>query len=169
MGCTKGSPLQFCNRIDIKKSQRVPLLHFRHCDTVQKSHFFRKLFNVSKWSPFNFFEILQQTGFSKRPKCPRFYKLRHCEIFLNDLFSTCDIFRRKKLGEKLFPSLVEHKKAFFGCLSEPFIKTSWHILKTLRFLSLRYSANFRRSRLVSICRKKSIVRHVPPAVLTIRE
>ena len=57
--------------------------------------FYRKFFNVSKVSPFEFFDILQQTGFSKSPKGP-----------------------------------------------------SFTILKTLGFLSLRYCADFRRSRLV---------------------
>ena len=31
--------LMFCNTMEVKKSQRVPLFYiFRHCDTVQKSH-----------------------------------------------------------------------------------------------------------------------------------
>ena len=56
-----------------------------------------------------------------------------------------------QLEEKWFPSLIEHEghpldvsKLF----SEIFIQTFWHILNTLRFLSFRYSADFRRSRLV---------------------
>ena len=59
---------------------------------------FGKFFNVSEGSLLHFFDILQQTGFSKSPKSP--------------------------------PSTI---------------------LKTLRFLSLGYGANFRRPRLVSYC------------------
>ena len=47
--------------------------------------FFRKFFDVSKLSPFNFFNILQQTGLSKSPKGP-FYNFRHCEIFQKRFF-----------------------------------------------------------------------------------
>ena len=50
----------FCNTTDVKKSQRVPFYIFRHCDTVQKSHFkkfFGKFFHVPKGSPLQFFFI----------------------------------------------------------------------------------------------------------------
>ena len=83
----------FCNRMDAKKSQRVPFCIFRHCDTVQKSQFL--IFSNSPNGPFIFFLIFQQTGVSKSPKGPLFT-----------------------------------------------------ILKTWRFLRLRYSADFGRSRLV---------------------
>ena len=83
-----------------KSPKGLPFHVFRHYETVQNSHFrffFSKIneFFVSKGSPFNLFDILQQTGFSKSPKGPPFTGL-----------------------------------------------------KTLRFLSLRYSTDFRRSRLV---------------------
>ena len=57
------------------------------------------------------------------------------------------------LGEKWFPSLIELERQPFGVLKlffELSINTPGHILKTLRFLSLRYSADFRRSRLVDL-------------------
>ena len=52
------------------KGSRVPLLHFRHCDTVQKCQFLENFLMSPKGPPFNFFHILQQTGVSKRPKRP---------------------------------------------------------------------------------------------------
>ena len=48
------------------------------------------------------------------------------------------------VGEKWFPSLIEHKTHPLGVsklFSELFINTSWHMLRTLRFLSLRCSAH----------------------------
>ena len=103
----KGSQLQFFS--DILQQTKVPkspkglsFYVFRHYETVQNSYFFRNLQNfrilfVSKGFPFNLFDILHQSGFSKARRVP--------------------------------------------------LLTS---LKTLRFLSLRYSADFRRSRFVLI-------------------
>ena len=55
------------------------------------------------------------------------------------------------VGGKWFPSLIEHERHPLGVsklFSELFIKPSWHILEAVRFLSLRYSTDFRCSRLV---------------------
>ena len=51
---------------------KIPKGPFRHCDTVQKPHFFRKLFKVFKGSPFKFFHVLQPAGVSQSPKGPSF-------------------------------------------------------------------------------------------------
>ena len=82
----------------------------------------------------------------------------------------CDIFRKKKyqvfskknfcsqLGKKLFPSHIEHERHTLGVskvISKLFMNTSWAYLNNLRFLSLRYSADSRRSRLVTCLRKRS--------------
>ena len=107
LDCTKRSPFIlkiFCNRMDVKNPKRFPLYLLRHCDTVSA-----KFFNVSKWSPLNFFSI--------------FYN-KKMFVF--------------QIGEKKFPSLIEHEKHPLGVsklFSELFIKTFCHILKTLRFLS----------------------------------
>ena len=108
----KGLPFKFFDilqQTEVSKNPKgTPFLVFRHYETVSKISFFvffSKIFpksfiyflNVSKGSPLNFFDILQQTGFSKSRKGPPF----------NKLFSKC------------------------------------------AFLSLRYSADFRRFRLVS--------------------
>ena len=65
----------FCNTMDVKKSQRVPLLHFSALKG-QKSHFkkfFRKLFQVTKGSPFNFLKIFcNQLEFHKARRAPLF-------------------------------------------------------------------------------------------------
>ena len=71
---------------------------FRHCATP--SNFFRHCatffdFFVAKGSPFMFFDILQQTEVSKRPKGPPFLVFRHYEtvskisffVFFFDNFS----------------------------------------------------------------------------------
>ena len=65
----KGSALQFvlifCNRANVKKSQRVPSFRFFGTMRVKNSHFFvffRKFFEDSNGFPFNFFEISQQNG-----------------------------------------------------------------------------------------------------------
>ena len=43
---------------------------------------FRKFFNVSKGSPLQFLDILQQTGISKAQRAP----FQHCEIFQIEYF-----------------------------------------------------------------------------------
>ena len=76
--------LKFCNRMDVKKSQRVLDIFrafyifrvfciFRHCDTVQNSQFsffFENFLMSPKGSSFIFSHTLQQTGVSKSPKGP---------------------------------------------------------------------------------------------------
>ena len=66
------------------------------------------------------------------------------KVFLNFFCS--------QFGKKLFPCLIEHERHSLGVsklsLSFSLIRPG-HILETSRFLSLRYSADFRRSRLVS--------------------
>ena len=62
----------------------LPFYVFLHYETVQNSHFsffFRKLkkfdfFLSPKGPPFNLFDILQQTGFSKTPKVAAFTGLK---------------------------------------------------------------------------------------------
>ena len=59
-----------CNKMDVKKSQRVPPFIFFGNVTLFKNlnfDFFGKFFKVSL---FNIFHILQQTGVSKSPKGP---------------------------------------------------------------------------------------------------
>ena len=56
-----------------------------------------------------------------------------------------------QLGEKWFPSFIEHERRLLGVsklFSELFMKTSWHILNSWGFMSLRYSTDFRRCHLV---------------------
>ena len=66
----------FCNTMDVTKSQRVPLLQFRHCDTVKKFHFNFFSGNVLKFakSPPLFFFIFCNQPFevSQSPKGPPF-------------------------------------------------------------------------------------------------
>ena len=112
--------------------------------------------------PFQFFRYFATNWFFKKPKgCP-FYDFRYCEIFQNIGFLTCDISEKKifcfQLGEKWFPSLIGHDTQSLGVsklFSELFVKTSWHNLKILRILSLRYNADFRRSRLFWIFRSQN--------------
>ena len=59
-----------CNTMDVKKSQRVPLLHFlalRQCDSVQKSHFyfFGNFFKSPKGSTSFFFFVSTDSSFTK--------------------------------------------------------------------------------------------------------
>ena len=71
---------------EVSKTQRVPLSSFLALRLFQKSHFsfieiffsktFSKFFNVSKESPFNFFDILQQLGFSKSRRGPPLTSLK---------------------------------------------------------------------------------------------
>ena len=49
------------------------ILIFRFFSKIEKKI---ELFFVSKGSPFNLFDILQQTGFSKNPKGPAFTGLK---------------------------------------------------------------------------------------------
>ena len=73
--------LIICSKLKFQKAQRVPLFLFLalwDCFKILIFRFFRNsfqkkipnIFNVF----FNFFDILQQTGFSKSRKGPPFYK-----------------------------------------------------------------------------------------------
>ena len=77
--CTKGSRLNFflifSNKMDVNKSRRDHLFTFFGSMRLFKiiiSRFFRMLFIVSKGPPFNFFDILQQTGIKKKLEYFRF-------------------------------------------------------------------------------------------------
>ena len=47
--------------------------------------FSEKILMSPRGPPFNFFDVLQQIGCSRRPKGP-FYTFQHCEIFRNEYF-----------------------------------------------------------------------------------
>ena len=80
--------------------------------------FFRKkIFNVSKWSPFEFFSYFATECMLINPKGSPFYSFRHFATFLEEKF----FFKNYKFFSKK---------------------------NVLLFLSLRYGADFRRSRLV---------------------
>ena len=76
--CNKGSRFNFmifCNRMNVKTSQSVPIFTFFGIETIQNSHFsifLEKVFNDSKGSISLFFDILQQNGSSKTPEGPPF-------------------------------------------------------------------------------------------------
>ena len=61
--------------MDVKKSQRVPFYIFRHCDTVQKSHFvfFWKISEISPGFPLQFFQTFcNQLEFHEAQSVPGF-------------------------------------------------------------------------------------------------
>ena len=64
----------FATKWMLKESQRVPLSHFlAHCDPVQKSHvttFFRKICEVSEWSPAIFFLSSNKLDLPKAQRVP---------------------------------------------------------------------------------------------------
>ena len=128
--------------------------------------FFFEFFLPSKDPPSSF-DILQQTKVPKSPKGLLFYVFRHYETVQNSHFSF--FFRKLKKTLK--------KKSKFYCLRRvppsiclifcnklDFQKarrvTPFTGLKPLRFLSLRYSADFRRSRLV-LRQTKELTLYVP--------
>ena len=81
----------FIVRYKTGRDHRVPpLSFFRHCAT-----FFPKIFFVSKGSPFNFFDILQQTEVSKSPKGLPFQVFRHYETGSKFLFFDFSFFFSK--------------------------------------------------------------------------
>ena len=98
----KRSPLQvfwhFAANWSFKKPKGSPLSSFRHCETVSKFLFFVFPKVFSKKFPnffivsFNFFDILQQTGFSKSWKGPPFYKFKNLALFWAlDIAPTLDV------------------------------------------------------------------------------
>ena len=102
---------------------RSPFYIFRHCDTVQKSHFkifLGNFFQSLKGPPFNFFHILQPAGVSQSPKGPPFTFFDTVTLFNSFFFIFC------------------HQLEFHKTQRVP----------PFTILSLRYSADFGRSRLV---------------------
>ena len=100
-----------------------PFYIFRHCDTVQKSHFkifLGNFFQSLKGPPFNFFHILQPAGVSQSPKGPPFTFFDTVTLFNSFFFIFC------------------HQLEFHKTQRVP----------PFTILSLRYSADFGRSRLV---------------------
>ena len=71
-GSTKGSPLRlfryFATQWMSKNPKWSPFYIFRHCDTVQKSHFFGFFKNLPRVPLY--FHILQPTGVSQSPNGP---------------------------------------------------------------------------------------------------
>ena len=113
--------------MDVRKFQRVPPFTFFGTvtlfKTVQKSHFeifLGNFFQSLKGPPFNFFHILQPPGVSQTPKGPPFYIFRHCDTVQFIFFIFC------------------HQLEFHKTQRVP----------PFTILSLRYSADFGRSRLV---------------------
>ena len=109
----KGSHLQvsfdILQQTKVPKSPKgLPVYVLRHYEIVQNSHFsffFRKLKKIDIFClqrvPFDIllFDILQQTGFSKSPKGPRFYRFKN--------FLSAD-FRRSRLVLVLHFKSKEH-------------------------------------------------------------
>ena len=98
----KRSPLQvfwyFAANWSFKKLKGSPLSSFRHCETVSKFSFFvfSKVFSEKIPNFFyfllQFFDILQQTGFSKSWKGPPFYKFKNLALFWAlDIAPTSDV------------------------------------------------------------------------------
>ena len=118
----------------------------RHCAT-----FFR--FFLPSKSPtlkLFFFDILKQTKVPKSLKGLPFYVFRHYETVRNSHFS---FFFENKKNWKICLSPKGLPFNLFDILQQTGFSKSpkgppFTGLKTLRFLSLRYSADFRRSRLV---------------------
>ena len=74
---------------------------FRHCETVQISPFFSETFLLFQRVPLQFFDILQQNGFSKIPKGSPFYIFRHYATY-----------QRLKKIEKKFGKICSLKFSF---------------------------------------------------------
>ena len=112
--------------MDVRKFQRVPPFTFFGTVTLFKNHilkfFMGNFFQSLKGPPFKFFHILQPAGVSQSPKGPPFYIFRHCDTV--------------------------HFIFFIFCHQLEFHKTQRVPLFTI--LSLRYSADFGRSRLVHV-------------------
>ena len=72
----KGLPFICFDILPHNGCQKIPKgLHFSalwHCSKISVSIFFRKFFEISQGSPFNFF-IFCTTGVSQSPKGPAFY------------------------------------------------------------------------------------------------
>ena len=126
--------------------------------------FFRKFFNVSK-GPSSFLIFCNRMYVNKSQMVRPFTFLLHeavsserknLKFFQEKCFFFCF-----PLGKKWFPILIEHERhplCVSKLFSELVINTSWAYFKN--FLSLRYSADFRRSRFVfSHSRNQYILLH----------
>ena len=129
---------------------------FRHSAT-----FFR-IFLSPKGPPFKFFDILQQTENSKSPKGPPFLVFRHYETVSKISFFVFENFSKKFL---YFLNVSKGSLLnFFDILQQTGFSKSrkgpplTNFKKNCAFLSIRYSADFRRSRLVKT--KQLCFKHV---------
>ena len=111
--------------------------------------FFGKFLDCTKRYPLVCFDILQRNG-CQNPKESPFYIFRHCDTSKVSFF---DFF------SKFFQSLQMVPTSIFFLFSDKldFQKAQLvlpsTVLKTSRFLSLRYSANFRHSLLVQTSKR----------------
>ena len=124
--------------MDVRKSQKVPPFTFFGTVTLFKNHilkFLGNFFKSFKGPPFNFFHILQPTGVSQSPKGPPFYIFRHCDTVQFIFFIFC------------------HQLEFHKTQRVP----------PFTILSLRYSADFGRSRLVLVSSWKAIATKIGPS------
>ena len=113
-----------------ENSKGSPFYIFRHCDTVQKSHFkifLGNFFQSLKGPPLIFFHILQPAGVSQSPKGPPFTFFDTVTLFNSFFFIFC------------------HQLEFHKTQRVP----------PFTILSLRYSADFGRSRLVKLIERSS--------------
>ena len=121
--------LVFCNRTNVKKSQRVPPFRFFGTMRLENSHFlflknFSSLAKISKCPPFTVFGIVR--FFKSNNFCLkiRFSQVWHaisyfCFFFKRPLFFLCEFF------SNLFPS-----------------KPSQFLLETKRFASIKHCSRF---------------------------
>ena len=151
----KGSPfrfLPFLRNLQNRKTPKGPPFQF-FFGTVRI--FFSKIFNFSKESPLRIFWYFATESMLMNPKGSPLFIFRH--------YATFSKFFSKKIFKKIFKNFFCFQsrkvifqsyrawKAHFGCLESVFKASHEYILgifRKLSFLSLRYSADFRRSRLV---------------------
>ena len=157
--------LIFCSKLKFQKAQRVPPFEFfGNMRLFRNSHFsfFRKFFIISEGSPFQFFDILQQTGLSKSWKGPPFTiskplhflsfgysaDFRSSRLFNNciDYFSEKDFFAkqtpRNSCGsvETIFLRNKHQGFSFLIILRCKFItRASWERVVKLKVLDLHRS------------------------------
>ena len=134
--------------VHLQNRTRLNPCHF--FDTVR---FFSKIFQCLQRVAFQlFYEILQQTGFSKSPKGPllsifgivRFFKtiIFHLKFWLAQWISIVFVSGYRKRDLRDLTSLKGTLRVFRNCFLSFSLKRPGHILRTLRFLSLRCSADF---------------------------
>ena len=163
----KGSPLSFftfLRNLQNRKTPKGPPFQF-FFGTVRI--FFSKIFNFSKESPLRIFWYFATENMLMNPKGSPLFIFRHYATF-SKFFSK--IFFKKKFqknfqkffcfqSRKVIFQSYRAWKAHFGCLESVFKAFHEYILgifRKLSFLSLRYSADFRRSRLVHLWQLVSI-------------